>query len=94
MGDAVRRFNATLMGRESVAGHQAYVLRLVPRSEAGYQQLKVWLDPMDYLARRFEITEENGSVRRFDLTRLRVNPALGDDLFRFTPPPGAQVITR
>jgi outer membrane lipoprotein carrier protein len=94
MGDAVRRFNATLTGRESVAGRQAYVLRLVPRSDAGYQQLKVWLDPVDHLARRFEIAEQNGSVRRFDLSRLRVNPALGDDLFRFTPPPGAQVIAR
>lgn len=94
MGDAVNRFDATLLGRESVGGRQAYVLRLVPRTPAEYKELKVWLDPTDYIARRFEITEENGSVRRFDLSNVRLNPAVGDGVFRFTPPAGAQVISR
>jgi outer membrane lipoprotein-sorting protein len=67
---------------------------MVPRTPAGYTSLKVWLDTSDSLARRFEITEENGTVRRFELTNLRTNVAIADDVFRFTPPAGARVIER
>jgi outer membrane lipoprotein-sorting protein len=33
-------------------------------------------------------------VRRFDLSNLRINPTLGDALFRFTPPAGVRVVER
>lgn len=94
IGDPTERFEATLHGTEDVAGRPAHVLTLVPRAQVGYTSLKVWLDTRDYLARRFEITEENGSVRRFELSGLRPNVRLGDDVFRFTPPAGARVIDR
>jgi outer membrane lipoprotein carrier protein len=94
LGDPQRRFAATLHGREEVGGRRAHVLTLVPREAAPYRQLKVWVDANDHLVRRFEITEETGAVRRFELSNLQVNGRLGDDLFRFTPPAGAQVIDR
>ena len=94
LGDPVRRFTPHLEGREAVAGRQAYVVRLVPRGAEPFKELKVWLDPVDYYARRFEITDQNGSVRHLDLSALRVNPPLPDALFHFTPPPGAHVVTR
>lgn len=92
LGDPVRRFNATLVGTESVGRRPANVLRLVPRAEAAYKELKVWLDRGDNLARRFEITELNGSIRRFELNGLRVNTQLSDALFRFHPPAGAHIV--
>ncbi|HET9982445.1 MAG TPA: outer membrane lipoprotein carrier protein LolA [Longimicrobiales bacterium] len=96
LGDPARRFIATLDGREKVAGHDAYVLTLVPRStaELGYRKLRVWIDPSDYLARRFEITEDNGNVRHFELSGLRTNAPVRSDLFRFTPPADAHVVER
>lgn len=94
LGDPVARFDATLHGRESVAGRPAYVVTLVPKRPAGYRSLKVWIDARDWLARRFEITEESGAVRHFDLSDLRTNIPLEDGLFRFTPPAGAHVIDR
>lgn len=94
VGDPVERFRYTLDGRESVDGRTAHVLTLAPKTDMGYTRLKVWVDTSDSLVRRFEITEHNETVRRFDLDGLRVNPTLDDDLFRFTPPPGAQVIER
>lgn len=94
LGDPVARFHATLHGRENVAGRTAYVVTLVPRRPAGYKSLKVWIDARDWLARRFEITEESGAVRHFDLSDLRTNIPLQDALFRFTPPAGAHVIDR
>lgn len=94
VGDPVTRFTATLEGKESVGGRAAHVLTLVPRQRMGYRKLKVWVDERDHLVRRFEITEESGAVRRFELRNLVLNPSLGDELFRFTPPPGARIIDR
>jgi outer membrane lipoprotein carrier protein len=86
-----QRFVATLAGEESVGGRAAHVLTLVPRGPSPYRILKIWVDKQDHLVRRFEMTEENDSVRRVELRNLRTNHALPDALFAFTPPPGAQV---
>jgi outer membrane lipoprotein-sorting protein len=92
VGDPVERFQATLQGREAVAGREAHVLTLVPRAPAGYRRLRVWIDVRDHLVRRFEIHEANEVVRRFELRNLELNPRLGDELFRFTPPADARII--
>ena len=92
IGDPVQRFVAKLEGRESVDGRPAHVVHLVPREPSGYRALRVWIDVRDGLVRRFEIHERNETVRRFDLRGLRVNPALGDELFRFVPPADAQIV--
>ncbi len=94
IGDPVRRFDATSHGTEAVRGREAHVMTLVPREQLGYQRLKVWIDARDHLVRRFELTENNGNIRRFLLSDLATNPSLPDDLFQFTPPAGAQVVER
>jgi hypothetical protein len=71
---------------ENVGDRPAACMMLVPRQRAEYRSLRVWFDTRDSLARRFEITEHNGSVRRFDLSGLRVNPTIPPGVFRFTPP--------
>ncbi|HEX6042566.1 outer membrane lipoprotein chaperone LolA [Longimicrobium sp.] len=86
-----QRFVATVAGQESVGGRPADVLTLVPRGASPYKILKIWVDREDHLVRRFEMTEENDSVRRVELRNLRTNHALADNLFTFTPPAGAQV---
>jgi outer membrane lipoprotein carrier protein len=92
VGNPVERFNFTLEGTESVGGRGAHVLNLVPRQRADYRSLKVWIDDRDSLVRRFELTEHNGSIRRFDLQNMQVNPTIPDAVFRFTPPPGARAV--
>ncbi len=94
LGDAGRRFTPRLQGTETVGGRSTQVLRLVPRTAMPYKSLTVWLDVRDHLARRVEITEDNGSVRRVDLSNVRVNVPLSDAVFRFQPPAGAHVVDR
>lgn len=92
-GDPTERFEFTYHGSEQVAGRPAHAMTLVPRQRgAGYRSLKVWLDAADHLARQFEITEDNGTIRRFELSGLELNPSLPDTLFRFTPPPDARIV--
>ncbi|NJD10440.1 MAG: outer membrane lipoprotein carrier protein LolA [Gemmatimonadetes bacterium] len=94
LGDPTRRFSYALEGEEAVNGRPAWRLTLKPRESLGYRELRVWIDQRDDLAHRFEITEENGSIRRFELRNPRLNGALPDALFQFDVPAGARVVTR
>lgn len=91
LSDPTGRFDATVIGSAEVAGRPATELRLVPRGSEPYRQVLIWIDDQDALARRFEIVETNDNVRRVELHDLRVNVDLGDELFTFTPPAGAEV---
>jgi chaperone LolA len=94
IGDPVRRFTHTLEGTQKINGRDVYVLTLIPRTDAGYKSMKVWVDARDALVRRFQITEPTGAVVEFQLSNLVINPALGNDVFKFTPPADARIIER
>jgi outer membrane lipoprotein carrier protein len=89
--DPTSRYLATLDGTATVAGRQTHVITLVPRVRSPYRVIRIWVDQQDHLIRRFEMTEENDTVRRIELRNLRLNPEFSDAVFQFTPPPGAQI---
>lgn len=88
------RYVATYVGMESVDGRPAHLLSLVPKFEAPYTLVRVWVDGEDYLVRKFEIFEENETIRTITLKNVQADIDLPDDLFRFSPPPGVEVFTR
>jgi outer membrane lipoprotein carrier protein len=94
LGDPLKRFTPTYHGTETLAGRNAHVITLVPRENVGYKSLKVWVDAKDSMVRRFVLTESNGLVQEFQLSNLQINPALSNDLFRFTPPADARIVER
>ncbi len=94
IGNPVERFTHTYHGTEKMGGRTVHVLTLVPRQDAGYKSLKVWIDGMDSLVRRFIITEPTGAEVEFQLSNLSVNPNIGNDIFRFTPPADAVIVDR
>jgi len=94
IGDPLERFEVVPEGEDDVRGRKAEVFHLTPRQPMGYKTLKIWIDKGDHLIRRFEITEENGLTRLFDLTNLELDPRLSDDLFEFTIPEGAHLVER
>ena len=91
LSNATDRFVATLNGVEAVGGRPAWALTLVPRRASPYRVIRIWVDREDNLVRRFEMTEENNSVRRVELRNLKVNQPVSDALFTFTPPAGTHV---
>lgn len=91
LSNATDRFVPTLNGSETVGGEETWALTLVPKRASPYKVIRIWVDKDDNLVRRFEMTEENDSVRRLELRNIRVNHALADALFTFTPPAGTQV---
>ncbi len=94
LSNAVERFDARLIGEETVNGSGAHVLILIPTGDSPFQRVKLWVDKDDSLVRRFEITEQNGTVREIVLSNLRPNVTISDELFEFAPPPGTQVFTQ
>lgn len=91
LSNATERFVATLNGQEDVAGEGTWALTLVPKRASPYKVVRIWVGRNDYLVRRFEMTEENNSVRRVELRNLKVNQSISDALFTFTPPAGTHV---
>lgn len=91
LSNPTARYAATRTGSETVGGRSTHVLRLVPRRTSPYKQVRLWVDAADYSIRRFEMIEENESVRRIDLSNIRRNVTLADSLFRFDPPRGTQI---
>ncbi len=87
------RFTITYVRADSVGGRPADVLSLVPRqANAPYQRVLIWVDRDDGLARRFEINEGSGAIRRITLDHLRVNPSIPASSFVFRVPKGVRVI--
>ncbi len=89
-----QRYAATYVGREEFNGRTSHVLSLVPKFDAPYTLVRVWIDASDYLVRKFEVYEENDSVRTVELMNLQAGIDLRDDIFKFSPPPGVEVFSR
>lgn len=94
LSDPGSRYTPTLEAEETIDGRRHFILRLEPLVPSPYLQARIWVDASDALVRIIEITEDVDFVRRLELSGIRVNPALAADRFRFTPPPGIQVIVR
>ncbi len=87
------RFTITYVRADSVATRAADVLSLVPtQASATYQRVLIWVDRGDGLARRFEIEEASGVMRRITLDHLRVNVPIPASGFVFKVPNGVRVI--
>lgn len=88
-------YDAKLAGTETIDGVMTCRVLLTPQDSASttYRKVRVWVGAKDLLVRRFEITEENQTVRTVTLSHLRPGVPIPDSLFRFTPPPGVDVFS-
>jgi outer membrane lipoprotein carrier protein len=80
---------------QSVAweGRPADLLIMIPTDEADpTRQLLVWVDRQDGYPRRFQAEDLAGNVTVFDFENYQAGQKFPDDTFRFTPPPGVNVI--
>jgi outer membrane lipoprotein carrier protein len=90
--DTRAKYDATLDGAETVDGHPTHRVLLVPKTDRGYEEAMVWIDQANHRVRRVRFREENGNVKTITLSAIDLNAAPGADAFRFTPPPGTQIL--
>ncbi len=89
-----QKYRAAYKGRETVVGESVHHIVLTPVQPAPYRTAEVWIDGDGVQLRQVQIREANGSVRTVTLTAVDARSVPGADAFTFTPPAGAQVITR
>jgi outer membrane lipoprotein-sorting protein len=93
---ASSRVNTTYLGRDTVAGRSAYVVRTRPVDRATSTMLNrtVWLDTERFLTLRTRsVVRVDGDRVVFDrrVENLRIDPDVPDGTFEFTPPADATV---
>ena len=88
LGRLDRDFDASLERDEA----DEWVLHLVPKHDAGIGALSLTVRKADATIAEARITDPVGTTTRLTLTGERRNVALDAALFRFTPPPGVDVV--
>lgn len=89
--DAKTIYDAEYLLEEVVTDRPAHLIELIPREDSPYRRVRVWVDTETYLVRKFEITEENETVRTVELGRLEPDAPIPDWYFRFDPPPNVDL---
>jgi len=89
-----------LIGEESCDGQLCYLFsgHLPPeaRKMGGPfvpESMKIWVSKADGMARRMEMYQQDGkTLMAFDISNVKINPALTAGDFTFTPPEGVQAM--
>lgn len=88
LGHLDRDFNATLEREEA----ERWVLRLVPKTEKSIGTLVLVVRKSDAGVDEARVTDSLGTTTRLLLSKEKRNVDLDPKLFRFTPPPGVDVV--
>lgn len=93
LSEARINYTGSYMGLEDVAGVSTHLVSLTPKGPSRYLNVIVWIADSDGLVRRFQIQEENETVRTVTLSNLEPEIVLADSLFRFSRPPDAIIFS-
>jgi outer membrane lipoprotein-sorting protein len=96
---ALEYFTAERNGSETIAGGDAYRLRLIPIPEQMPEEVRlaggfvnVWLRSSDYLPLGVEYAESNFGYGKVVATTAEINAGLDNAIFTFAIPEGAEVV--
>lgn len=88
-------FNATVGDAAKMgAPKDTNVLELVPKKDATYSKLVLVLDPKTNQVIESILYETSGNTNRFKFKNAVINKGVKEDLFKFTPPKGVEIIQR
>lgn len=74
------------VGKASFQGVPVHTVALDPTGQVkGFKSMSVWLKESDQTPVRIETLDNTGSTSIYEITKLRKNPDLGKDPFRYTP---------
>ena len=89
-------YTPSLLAPESIADVEVEVVKMTPSapSKSGKQLrwLKLWIDEDRMSVVRLQTSDLAGNETTYDLRETAMDRGLPDSTFRFTPPPGAEVL--
>lgn len=90
----LERYNATLVGKDSIGGVIVDVVRLVPKfKDQPFTQATIAIGRADGLMRRVAIVEETGQKRLVVLPAPQAGATIPAEEFIFRTPKGVKVVT-
>lgn len=93
LATAPKNYFASLIGKEQLDGVETIVLKLVPKdSKSSMKSMKLWIDPSSWLMTKVEVLDASETLTTYGAKDVKINAGIDDGLFRFTPPPGVDVI--
>lgn len=91
--------NVEVQGEEPVAGVNTWKLKLTPKADTqqqlqldGIVQATMWVDEARALPLKLALDAKDMGKGNVEVRSIETNVGLADDLFTFTPPPGATVV--
>jgi outer membrane lipoprotein-sorting protein len=71
-----------------------YLLDLTPKTKGiakRVQHIRIWIDKKSYLTTKFEYTEGDGDITRYEFTNVKVNEPVAQNRFVLNLPPNVHV---
>ena len=71
-----------------------YVLDLKPKTKSiakRVQHIRIWIDKKTYLTTKFEYTEGDGDITRYEFANVKINQPIAQDRFVLNLPPNVRV---
>jgi len=91
-GDILGDFKVSLVKKSIVSG-QNYQLMLGPKElHPQIQSVKLWVDRKSFMIKRLQMFDHLGTITDIALYNIKVNEAVNNDFFSFTPPPDTEII--
>jgi outer membrane lipoprotein-sorting protein len=72
----------------------AFILDLTPKSKSiakRVQHIKIWIDKKSYLTTKFEYTEGDGDMTRYEFMNIKVNQPVSQSRFELSLPASVKV---
>jgi outer membrane lipoprotein-sorting protein len=76
------------------AANPSWMLDLAPKSRVvakRVKHIKIWIDKASYLTNRFEYTEGDGDITRYEFTNIKVNQPVESGRFTLSMPASVRV---
>jgi chaperone LolA len=89
----IKNYSSTLAAEEPCQGKPSWHLHLTARSENQFaHDIDVWVDKATSYIMKIEQVDANGNTSVYEVSALRINPALPDRTFTLAVPEGYEVI--
>lgn len=86
-------YKASKVKTARLNGEKHYVLTLTPkRQDAFFKQVTLSMRDRDNVVTQMEVVDVNDTTMTFNLKNIQLNPKLGPNTFKFTPPQNAEVV--
>ena len=89
-----RDFRVRAIAHAGTRDSREYLLDLAPKGEdLSFKRVVLAIDRESFLIQRLTVFDLYGNTTAVDLSDLKVNGGLKDELFQFSPPPGTDLVT-